>query len=319
MVFNEHPLKDLYRLLVWWPYRGVLEQLPAGVEVQANRGLGGLLAMISAGRRRELAGILQGALGKRDDLGEIAASLFKTHLANQYVVFSFQKVTLENSDKFLEIDGLHHIDEALQKGKGVIIAHPHFALPQLPLHVLGVKGYKMNQIGGGRPDVSFSAVGEKVASIREKLESRICANLHDATGFMRPALRALADNEVLFTASDGTGSGSELGRREVVEVLGQQMNMPVFAVWAALKSGATVVPMVSYHTPDGPSLYRVEFEEPLKLRGPKEQGALVDGVNQFGARFERWLTEHPADWHFWDKWHDSDGGLLANSSDGGVK
>ena len=318
MVFQEHPLKDLYRIAVWWPYRWLMEALPAGAEVRANRAVGRVAKVVARGQAAQLRAHLSEGVGASENLDRLVSEVFQTHFANQYVVFSFQKVTQATIPAYLTFEGLEHLQTALAQGKGVVVAHPHFALPQLPLHALGVLGHAVNQIGGGRPNVQFSAIGEKVAGIRESLESRIRANLHDATGFIRPALRALGRNEILFTASDGTGSGNEMGRRFVSNVLGRPMSLPVFAVWAGLKTGATVLPLVTWRDETGPSLYRARFEAPLKLQGSaKDDAALQAGVDQFAGHFSRWLRAHPGDWHFWDKWTTEQGGLLSSYPAGG--
>lgn len=318
MVFQEHPLKDLYRLAAWWPYRWLMEWLPAGLEVLVNRIAGRAAKVVARGQAAHLRERLSEAFGAPDDLEGTVSEVFQTHFANQYVVFSFQKVTRDTLPSYLTIEGFEHLKSALELGKGVVVAHPHFALPQLPLHALGVLGYAVNQVGGGRPNIQFSAIGEKVAGIRESLESRIQANLHDATGFIRPALRALGRNEVLFTASDGTGSGNEMGRRLVSTVLGREMSLPVFAVWAGLKTGATVLPLVTWRDESGSSLYRARFEAPLVLEGSaKDDEALQAGVDQFAGHLSGWLRAHPGDWHFWDKWTTEQGGLLSSDPVGG--
>ncbi len=312
MVFDEHPLKDLYRLMVWGPYRKALEALPPGMEIRVNRRLGRQVYKRSAGRRELLRAHLRDGVGEHPQLDRMVRECFETHFSNQYVGFTFQKVDEQTWPTFLQVMGRHHLDAALERGKGVIIAHPHMSLPQLPLHVLGVIGYPVHQIGGGKPDIQLSATGEKVAAIRAELEDRIRATLHDGNAYIRPILRALKNNEIVFTACDGTGGGSELGRREVATVLGRQMQLPIFAVWAGLRTGATVLPMVPWRNHSTGAMYVAEIEAPLELSGSaKDPAAVQAGLDQLAARIERWLGQHPGDWHFWDKWTDEPGGLLA--------
>jgi KDO2-lipid IV(A) lauroyltransferase len=316
LVFDEHPLKDLYRRLIWGPYRRALEAAPPGVEIDVNRGLGRVVCRASGGRRATLRAHLADALGPHPNLDRMVKECFETHFSNQYVGFTFQKVTSETWPDFLTIVGRDHLDRALDKGKGVIVAHPHFALPQLPLHVLGVLGYDVHQIGGGKPTVELSPTGEQVARVRAELEARIVATLHDGKGYIRPILRAIQDNKVVFTACDGTGGGDELGRRVVVQMLGRRVTMPVFAPWAGLRTGATVIPMVPWRNRAKGARYVAEFEAPLELTGSAKNDADVQrGAQQLAGRVERWLRQHPGDWHFWDKWTTAEGGLLVGATE----
>ena len=311
MVFDEHPLKDLYRTLVWGPYRRLMEAAPPGVEIRASRRLGRLVCKRSPQRRELLRAHLRDGIGDHPNLDRMVRECFETHFANQYVGFTFQKVTRHNWETFLQLQGRKHLDDAVAAGKGVVVAHPHMSLPQLPLHVLGLLDYDVHQIGGGKPDVVLSKAGERAAAVRAGLESRIQATLHDGTAYIRPILRALRDGGVVFTACDGTGGGHELGRREVVRVLGRPMKLPVFAIWAGLRLKVPVIPMVPWRNHMNGAWYMARFEEPLQLSGShKNPEDLRAGLAQLAERFERWLRLHPGDWHFWDKWTTEDGGLL---------
>ncbi|MBN2798187.1 MAG: lysophospholipid acyltransferase family protein [Deltaproteobacteria bacterium] len=290
MVFAEGALKDLYRLWAWGPWRASLGVLPAGNEVRANRQLGRLAAAALPAQRAALRATLAGALGARPELDAVVTQLFETHFANQYVGLSFQRMTLETAPRYLHLTGREHLDQALRAGRGVILAHPHLGLPQLPLHLLGLEGYPVHQVGGGAPAQALSALGTVAARTRRRLEGGLAATLHDGTGFVRPVVRALERGEVVLTACDGTGGGQELGRREVCQVLGRRMRLPVFSAWLAEHTGAAVLPLHCYRA--GP-LYQADVSPPL---------APEDLTAQLATLLDGWLRAHPGEWHFWDQW-----------------
>jgi lauroyl/myristoyl acyltransferase len=300
MVFGENPLKDAYRLAVWGPYRKALEAAPDGVELAANRALGRLACKAMPRRRELIRSHLRDALGEHPDLDRWTRETFETHFTNQYVGITFAKVGADNWDDYLRFVGKSHLDDALASGKGVVVAHPHTALPQLPLHVLGLQGYDVHQVGGGVTHVELSRVGRKVADLRASLESRIAAKLHDGKQYVRPLLRVLKAGGVVFTACDGTGGGDELGRREVFDVLGRRMKLPVFATWLAEKSGATVITLHTTRDRLNDAKYVAELGPP------------VDGMPEIAARMGRWLRHSPGDWHFWDAWQTGPHGLLSD-------
>jgi lauroyl/myristoyl acyltransferase len=276
------------------------------MELIGNAALGGLAWRHQSGRRREITQRMEEALGPHPDLDQLVRQCFETHFMNQYVGFSFNKITADTWPSYLCFRGFGHLDRALERGEGVVMAHPHMGLPQLPLHVLGLRGYDVRQVGGGRPTVLLSRTGKWAAAQRSRLEERISATLHDGKDYLRPVLRGLQDNGVVFTACDGTGGGEEWGRRQAITVLDRQMALPVFPAWLSVKTGATLLPVVTWKN-DGETPFVVEIGEPIEAAGVDERVALL------GACLQRWIRLHPGDWHFWDQWHCGPGGLLVKT------
>jgi KDO2-lipid IV(A) lauroyltransferase len=299
MVFDESPLKDLYRLVVWGPYRRAICGLPHGVELRVNRLLGRGVALGARGKKARVVENLKRAFPKSSDLAGIATGTFSTHFMEQYVSWSFGRIDLETHGKYLEIRGLEHLERAAAEGGGVVLMHPHMGPAQMPLMVLGVKGFKMNQIGGGGVSHKMSSRGEWAEGLRHKFEEQIPAVIWDGAGFMRGVLRALGRGEIVMCAMDGTGGGKELGRRIERTVLGQRMLLPVGAVYMAWKSEAPLLPLVTWFE-DGRVV--TEIFPPVDLpRDSKRKDVLESGADIVAAWLERFLREHPSDWHFWDE------------------
>lgn len=312
MIVGEHPIKDLYRRLVWGPVRRGLEAAPAPMELDAVA-LGGrlgaaLLPGKRAGLRENLARAFP-ALGA-EALDALATQAFQAHLANQYISFSFGKCDGRTVWRYLEIRGLERLRDAAAQGRGVVLMHPHMGPAQLPLHALGVLGWPMHQIGGGRVTlVNLSATGQWAAERRAALEQRMPVTLHDGRRFLRPVLRALKGGAVLMTACDATGGGEELGRRRVRRVLGQAMGVPVGPVWLAFTSGAPLLTLVVHRSdqPGPPYVAEIGPEVPLP-RGRGKEAALDAGADEIARFLDGALRAWPGDWLFWDGFRP--GGLL---------
>ncbi len=301
MVFGESRIKDLYRRVVWGPYRQAFDHLPPGTEVRANRLLGRVVARAARGKREQVAKNLVRAF-PGEDTAPIIDQLFQTHFMEQYISWSFHRLDRDTWPRYLRLEGRGHLDEALAAGRGAVLVHPHMGAAQMPLAVLGVLGYAVNQIGGGGVDVPLSPTGKWAEGMRHGLEERIQARIWDGTGFLRPVLRALGDNEVVLTAMDGTGGGREMGRRLTRTVLGQPMNLPVGGLYLALRSGAPLLPLVTYAAHDGGSLFVSEIGAPVVLdREARVRDALETGADQVALLLDRQLRAHPGDWHFWDE------------------
>jgi phosphatidylinositol dimannoside acyltransferase len=310
VIFPESPLRDLYRALVWGPYRRSVLRLPPTVEVALNRRLGETVARLLPSSRSRVEANLRRAFPGRDHLDEVAVSVLGTHFANQYLPFSFGRMDARNAPAYLRVEVLGPLDAALGGGgggggsgaRGAVLLHPHMGPAQLPLAVLGLLGYPMHQIGGGEV-ATLTDTGRRYAAFRHSLEGAMRGvTLVDGKAFLRPVLRALASGAVVMTTCDGTGGGAELGRRVVRTVLGQRMKLPVGAIWLALKSGAPLLPLYTFHRPGRlPAHSSVIGPELVLPREAPFAEALEAGADRVADFLDRVLGEPPEDWHFWDQ------------------
>ena len=304
MVFGESPLKDAYRLFMWGPWRKAVEHAAPGAEVRAHRILGRVAYRVSDSRRKLVCKHLRNAFGDQPDLSLTAQRVFETHFANQYIGFAWHRISRETIGHYVELRNEETLTEAQRGGRGAIVAHPHMGLPQIPLHALGLRGVDVHQVGGGRTAVELSSVGQWSAGVRASLEGAIRAQLHDGTRYLRPVMRALKDNGVVFSACDGTGGGDELGRRATVSVLGRAMAIPVFPAWLSERCNTPVLFLKIYRNPGPGALYIGEFHGPVRASG------LAAKTAEIGEHLDSALRAHPGEWHFWDQWHSGPGGLL---------
>ena len=299
MVFGESPLKDVYRRLVWGPYRRALGRLPAGTELRANRLLGRVAWRGARSQRERVLRNLERAFPDRGDLEAVAEQTFQNHFADQYVSWTFARIAAGEGTDYVQLRGLEHLDAALAEG-GAVLMHPHMGCAQLPLCQLGALGYAVNQVGGGGVEGPISEEGQRVTALRHQLEEEVPGRIWDGRS-LRPLIRVLEAGEVVLSAVDGTGGGKELGRRYEREVLGQRMRVPVGAVYLALKSGAALLPLHTWYEARNGG-YCSTLGEPVALdRDLPVREALERGADLVAEHLDGWLRAHPGDWHFWDE------------------
>lgn len=308
VVIAENPLKDAYRRIVWGPYRQVLERLPAGWEYRANRRLGRTAALFARSKVAEVRANMVRGLGERADLDDAAHEAMATHFLNQYASFAFGRITLDNWDSYLRFEGLEGVESALRQGRGVVLLHPHMGPAQLPLCVLGVRGFNVHQIGGGEPAVEKSETGRWATALRHQLEERMPVTLHTGGSYLRSLLRALGQGAIVLTAADGTGGGKEIGRRYERRVLGQRMGVPVGGFYLAARSGAALFPLYTVRDPIGTGRWVSVIGDEVPVSSGTLDATLEAGADWTAAYLSRVLAEHPGEWHFWDGF--VPGGLL---------
>lgn len=305
MVFGESPLKDVYRRIVWGPWRQLLESCPPGTEYSVNHALGLAVARAASGKRAHVVENLRRAFPGREDLDQVAAETFATHFENQYASFAFGRIDAMNWEKWLRFEGLGRLERPA--GTGIVLMHPHMGPAQLPLCALGAMGMPVHQIGGGEPEVEKSETGRWATNERHRLEARMPVSLHDGNGFLRVVLRALGRGEIVLSACDGTGGGKEIGRRLERTVLGQRMRIPVGAIYLAWRSGAR---LHTLHTiREGRRFLSTIGPELPVRRGGSLDDALEAGADETARYLDSVLRAHPGSWHFWDDFQP--GGLLA--------
>lgn len=310
MVFGESPLKDLYRRMVWGPWREALERLPYGWEYRINRTMGEAVARAAVSKRQDVQQNLQRAFPNRtpQQLEQIASKAFATHFVNQYASFAFGRITASNWTRYLRFEGLHHLWEAQQRKKGIVLMHPHMGPAQLPLCVLGALGHRVHQIGGGEPAVEKSEAGKWATEQRHRLEARMPVQLHSGQGYLRGLLRDLQAGEIVLTACDGTGGGQELGRRYDRQVLGQTMRVPVGGWYLAQRGQAQLHWLHTIQDPSDARRHLSVISPPIDLPDLPLQKLLNHGADETAAYLSQTLSAHPGDWLFWDAFHP--GGLL---------
>ena len=307
MIFGEGVSKDVYRRLIWGPLAEGLTVTPGPFDQWVVRALGRTAACVARRKRMEVRTNLERAFpGGVDpsgvDLDRVASDAFAAHFAHQYIGFSFDSCNSDTWGSYLEIRGLERLEAHARRGRGVVIAHPHMGPAQLPLHVLGVLGFDMVQVGGGRVTrVKLSNTGEWARQRRSNLESGMPVRVHDGRSFLRPLLRALEAGSIVMSAADGTGGGEEIGKRLVRTVLEHEMGIAVGPVWLAAQSGAPLLTLHCFRNPRPGPLYVAEIGEEIPLDCDQTiSDILEDGADHLAVWLDRVLRAHPGDWLFWD-------------------
>jgi lauroyl/myristoyl acyltransferase len=266
----------------------VWDVLPPPWEAAIVRVVGRAAAEVMHATRDRIRRNMVRAFGDRPEIDRWSGEAFAAHASNQYAPLSFRKCTTETWRRYLAFEGLEH----LERGRATVVLHPHMGPAQLPPHVLGLLGFAVHQIAGGRVG-GLSATGRWAAAQRAEREQWLAASLHDGAAYLRPVVRALEAGDVVLTACDATGGDVELGRRSRATVLGQSMPIPIGGVKLARMTGARMLTLTCARRRDAVPLFAARLEP-------------FDG--DVAGFLTRALTEHPGDWHFWDRFEP--GGLL---------
>ena len=246
-----------YSIRYWPTWSGIavlwcLSQLPYTWQLTIGRRIGKIFHRL-AGRRRSIA-----AVNLSLCLPELSASEREGIVAEQFVSMGIGVMEMATSwwtpgkriKKLAHVDGLQHLQTALDKGKGVILLSAHFTTLEIggrllalhtPFHVM----YREHK------NAAFDQV---IKSARIKHFGKAITR-----GDLRAVLRSLQDNIPVWYAPD-----QDYGRE-------QSLFVPFFGIPAATItatsrlariSGAAVVPFFQARLPDARG-YQLTLYPPL--------------------------------------------------------
>lgn len=252
------------------------------------------------GRKKLLLDNLARIHGTMDarEANRVVRDYFRNHYLDHLLIFIFPKFGLREAERFVEMDGLEHLNAALRLGKGAVLVHGHFGPVHLPLVVLARLGYRMKQIGLPS-DEGLSWIGRNVSfRLRMRYEAKIPAEILMADGFLRSAFRWLNGNGVLMITGDGSGTEKKIGKHEIFGFFGHPVFFPLGPAILAEKTGAMILPM--FIVPGTRKMFRIVIESPLNPGGLGD-GKIKSVAGQFVGRLEHYVSLFPGQMHFLDR------------------
>lgn len=188
--------------------------------------------------------------------------------------------------KYFEFNGLHHLQAARQKGRGVLILTGHIGNWELLICAAGMIGLPLSAIY--RP-LDFQPLDRFFVDLR----SRYGASLFPKARAMRKVMRSLAEEKMVGVLLDQS-TGASAGVR--VDFFGK----PAFTnKGLALLARATGVPVLPLFLVRRGAKYRVEVgpELPLIRTGDKQSDIAVN-TRLYNRELESIIRRYPEQW-FW--------------------
>jgi KDO2-lipid IV(A) lauroyltransferase len=183
--------------------------------------------------------------------------------------------------------GIEHVDAAMSRGKGMILALPHMG------------NYDVAGIWLVHHGVPFTTVAERLkpeslfdrfVAYRQSLGMEVLA----LTGGQRPPADVLADRlrrggaVCLVADRDLSRAGVE------VQFFGEPTRMPGGPAHLAATTGAVLLPVSLWYTPDG---WGQRINPPIELPAAGLREQVTVGTQALADVFAREIADHPVDWH----------------------
>ena len=227
------------------------------------------------------------AASSPDDLQRATAAAFSSYARYWLESFRLPALSELTLDRGIDVPAYHHVEEALERGNGVILALPHLGgwewagfwmatVNRLPITVV---------VEPLQPLELF----EWFADFRERLGMRVVPLGPDAG---REVLGALRRNEIvcLLCDRDITGDGIEVNFGD------ERTTLPAGPAMLALRSGAALLPTAVYFRPRGRHLGTVR--PPIDVT---RHGRLRDDVTavtqSLADELATLIAAEPHQWH----------------------
>ena len=195
----------------------------------------------------------------------------------------------ERIKKILEVDGIENLEEALSRGKGVILLISHFGSFLLPLPFLGFQGYKVNQVTGKQ--LHRSTIEERIWAWRKREADKLPVKFIQVDKFLRPIYNALKNNEIIAIAFDGRD-----GLKLVPTIFFERTALFSAGPFElARRTGSTILPAFVIRKKD--LTHRLVFEPLFGLSDdPDIERALRYDTRKFAELFSNYIERYPC--HF---------------------
>ncbi|MEI6631027.1 MAG: lysophospholipid acyltransferase family protein [bacterium] len=267
----------------------IVRSIPASLIYSFARNLAALGFVVLGKHRRIALDSLEIAFGNEKSLKErrkIAKDCFIL-MAKSAVELIFLSDKPELMKRHASLEGRRYLDEALSKGKGVVLVSAHFGNFPLMLCKLALEGYAIGAIMRQMRD-----------SRSEKLFNDLRGELKVKTIYSQPrqvcvenTLKALRNNEIVFIPIDqnfGTGG-------VFVDFFGRKAATATGPVVFALRTKAVILPCFTVRQKD--DTHKIIFLPPIDLEKSENRiGIILYTIQKLTDIIESYIRKYPAQW-----------------------
>ncbi len=180
----------------------------------------------------------------------------------------------------MTIDGREHLDAALAKGRGAIMAVPHMGSWDMAGSYAGALGYPIAAVAERFP----GSLNDAVVRTRQRFGLDVITLGRSA---VRAITKALEANSIVALLCD-----LEQGPGVTVRFFGRRSIVPGGPAAIALRTGASLMPAYQYSTT--PGHHHVHLDPPLAFAAGETTPSLMQRVV---SRFEDFVKERPDQWY----------------------
>lgn len=252
--------------------------------------LGWLAFWLIPSERKKTLDSLRIAFGDElspQELQKIAIEAYQ-HLGRSLFEFmEFYYYHRLNPADFITIEGLEHLDEALERGKGVIFVSAHLGNWELMALHLASFGYPVNIVARRINNVRIDKL---ILELRQQTGVHIIMR-EEQGRVSRSIFKVLLKNQLLGILMDQDSRVDGV----FVDFFGRKAYTPSGPVALALATGAAIMPVFITRKSDGKHIQKMLPPYKLKITGNKERDVLVNTQGLTNI-IEEYVRRFPSQW-----------------------
>jgi KDO2-lipid IV(A) lauroyltransferase len=218
-------------------------------------------------------------------LKKLSLKVFESLGRNAVDAIRLPKMSREEIQKLVEVQGLEHLEKAYSLGKGVIGITGHISNFEFLAAYVSQRGYKLSAIGRELYDPRLD---ELLIKNRQKMGVQ---NIYSTAG-VKEVIRVLYSGRMIGVLIDQDTSRV---KGIFVDFFGRKARTPVGPFILALKSGVPIVPMAIIQTREGN--YKIYVREEIKPFAGKTKEENIYYLTQKCTVFlEQVIREYPDQW-----------------------
>ena len=261
----------------------LLRAAPPGLRYAAATPGGAAWFLLSRAQRKAALDNYGAALGREPDdpaVERVARRAFQNYGRMLMDFLVLGSLTPDELIARMSIDGRDHLEAALRRGRGAIMAVPHMGSWDMAGSYAGAVGYRIAAVAERFP----GSLNDAVTRTRQRFGLSVITMGRAAVRGITDALGRNSIVALLCDLEQGPGvSVTFFGRRAVV---------PGGPAAIAIKTGAALLPACQFAV--SPSRHHIHLDPALVVAEGETKEALMQRVID---RFEEFIKERPDQWY----------------------
>ncbi len=257
--------------------------------------LTGFKYIICAGERKAMRKNLEVILGENHPgVKKYPKQIYANF--GKYLVdfFRAEKIDRKFIDKFVKIENLEYMDQALKKGKGAIGLTAHLGNWELSAQILARLGYKINAI-------ALTHTHSRIDDFFSRQRQLTGINVIPVGVSVRRCFSALRKNEIVGILGDRDFSGEN---GIFIDFFNRSLLAPLGPAVLSLRTGAAIVPAFVIRDEKDERYFRYIFTEPIyPEHSADEQKDIKHLTSKYIKVIEKFVRLYPQQWfvfhEFW--------------------
>lgn len=185
--------------------------------------------------------------------------------------------------RFVKVEGLHHLDQVLKEGRGVVLIAGHIGIPHLSFNALRAMGYNLILLSGVTPK------DPKHPKLRYYDTRDNTIFVHD------PSFSEVYKKKILETLQAGKiiyydGDAGEGRIKEQISFLGREMDFPTGMVHLAHQAKAAIIPFIHLYQRGKVTLI---IKEPIDDHWGNRDRDYKRIMAEFAKLLESYILQYP--------------------------